>query len=90
MYVDIIVLVWAWTLILCVCLQIGYWSEVDKMVVIKSDIFPNESMGMENKTVIVTTILVSVCMCPVLDSNKTRLTGAFPSLCVDGCILCKM
>ncbi|KAG9347137.1 hypothetical protein JZ751_006064, partial [Albula glossodonta] len=36
--------------------KIGYWNEVDKMAV-KPDIFPNETTGMENKTVIVTTIL---------------------------------
>ena len=28
------------------------------MVVTKSDLYPNDTMGMENKTVIVTTILV--------------------------------
>lgn len=28
------------------------------MVLTKSDLYPNETMGMENKTVIVTTILV--------------------------------
>ncbi len=28
------------------------------MVVTKSDLFPNDTMGMENKTVVVTTILV--------------------------------
>ncbi len=28
------------------------------MVVTKSDLFPNETLGLENKTVIVTTILV--------------------------------
>lgn len=38
--------------------QIGYWNEMDKMAVTKSDVFSNESTGMENKTVIVTTILV--------------------------------
>ncbi|XP_051514354.1 glutamate receptor 2-like isoform X5 [Myxocyprinus asiaticus] len=37
--------------------KIGYWNEVDKMVVTKSDLFPNDTMGLENKTVIVTTIL---------------------------------
>uniref|UniRef100_A0A1A8GAQ2 Glutamate receptor n=1 Tax=Nothobranchius korthausae TaxID=1143690 RepID=A0A1A8GAQ2_9TELE len=37
--------------------KIGYWNEVDKMVVNKSDIFSNDTTGMENKTVIVTTIL---------------------------------
>lgn len=31
---------------------------MDKMAVTKSDLFPNDTMGMENKTVIVTTILV--------------------------------
>lgn len=40
--------------------QIGYWNEVDKMAVTKSDVFANESTGMENKTVIVTTILVNI------------------------------
>lgn len=38
--------------------QIGYWNEVDKMAVTKSDVFANDTTGMENKTVIVTTILV--------------------------------
>ncbi|KAI4880604.1 hypothetical protein NFI96_026915, partial [Prochilodus magdalenae] len=37
--------------------KIGYWNEVDKMAVTKSDLFPNDTMGLENKTVIVTTIL---------------------------------
>ncbi|XP_016316662.1 glutamate receptor 2-like isoform X2 [Sinocyclocheilus anshuiensis] len=37
--------------------KIGYWNEVDKMVVTKSDLVPNDTMGLENKTVIVTTIL---------------------------------
>lgn len=39
--------------------QIGYWSEIDKMVVTVTDVSAlNDSMGLENKTVIVTTILV--------------------------------
>lgn len=42
--------------------QIGYWNEVDKMAVTKSDVFTNDTTGMENKTVIVTTILVSLIM----------------------------
>ncbi|MCJ8733717.1 hypothetical protein PDJAM_G00226730 [Pangasius djambal] len=37
--------------------KIGYWNEMDKMAVTKSDLFPNDTMGLENKTVIVTTIL---------------------------------
>ncbi|KAG7235893.1 hypothetical protein INR49_002091 [Caranx melampygus] len=40
--------------------KIGYWNEVDKMVVTKSDLYPNDTMGMENKTVIVTTILLRI------------------------------
>lgn len=42
--------------------QIGYWNEVDKMAVTKSDVFPNDTTGMENKTVIVTTILVNIIL----------------------------
>jgi len=42
----------------CTFSQIGYWNEMDKMAVTKSDLFPNDTMGMENKTVVVTTILV--------------------------------
>ncbi|KAG7256829.1 hypothetical protein CRUP_016172, partial [Coryphaenoides rupestris] len=37
--------------------KIGYWNEMDRMAVTKSDVFTNESAGMENKTFIVTTIL---------------------------------
>uniref|UniRef100_A0A8C9RTC4 Glutamate receptor n=1 Tax=Scleropages formosus TaxID=113540 RepID=A0A8C9RTC4_SCLFO len=37
--------------------KIGYWNEVDKMVVTKSEVGGNDSMGMDNKTIIVTTIL---------------------------------
>uniref|UniRef100_A0A8C9Y8G1 Glutamate receptor n=1 Tax=Sander lucioperca TaxID=283035 RepID=A0A8C9Y8G1_SANLU len=37
--------------------KIGYWNEVDRMAVTKSDVFANDTTGMENKTVIVTTIL---------------------------------
>lgn len=39
--------------------QIGYWSEVDKLVVIPTDgLAGNDSSGIENKTIIVTTIMV--------------------------------
>lgn len=39
--------------------QIGYWSEADRMVVNPIDgSAGNESSGLENKTIIVTTILV--------------------------------
>ena len=57
------------------CPQIGYWNEVDKMAVTKSDVFPNETTGMENKTVIVTTILVSVLngiSCQLLYDTKEK------------------
>lgn len=42
--------------------QIGYWTEADKMAVTNPDILQNESLGMENKTVIVTTILVAASL----------------------------
>lgn len=48
-------------------LQIGYWNEVDKMAVTKSDVFANDTTGMENKTVIVTTILVIILLSHLLD-----------------------
>ncbi|KAK7922644.1 hypothetical protein WMY93_009546 [Mugilogobius chulae] len=32
--------------------KIGYWNEMDKMAVTKSDVFANDTFGMENKTVI--------------------------------------
>ena len=51
--------------------QTGYWNEVDKMAVTKSDVFANDSLGMENKTVIVTTILVNIKM----DACMTVLKG---------------
>lgn len=47
---------------MCTPMQIGYWNEVDKMAVTKSDPFSNDTMGIENKTVVVTTILVRHCV----------------------------
>lgn len=40
-------------------LQIGYWNDADKLVLIQdSPLLPNETSGMENRTVVVTTIMV--------------------------------
>lgn len=50
----------SWMVLFFLSQQIGYWNEVDKMAVTKSDVFANDSTGMENKTVIVTTILVNI------------------------------
>lgn len=49
---------------------------MDKMAVTKSDLFPNDTMGLENKTVIVTTILVRMFSTFI---NKTL--GVFGSKC---------
>lgn len=39
--------------------QIGYWNDADKLVLIQdSPLLPNDTSGMENRTVIVTTIMV--------------------------------
>lgn len=44
--------------------QIGYWSEVDKMVVTLTELpSGNDTSGLENKTVVVTTILVISYIC---------------------------
>uniref|UniRef100_A0A3B3ZQA7 Glutamate receptor n=1 Tax=Periophthalmus magnuspinnatus TaxID=409849 RepID=A0A3B3ZQA7_9GOBI len=56
--------------------KIGYWNELDKMVVTKSDLYPNDTMGMENKTVIVTTILTKYTL---IIKNLLSL----PGYCVD-------
>lgn len=39
--------------------QIGYWSDADKLVLIQdSPLLPNDTTGLENRTVVVTTIMV--------------------------------
>lgn len=44
-------------------LQIGYWNDADKLVLTQDQaLLPNETSGMENRTVIVTTIMVSSCI----------------------------
>lgn len=44
----------------CSSLQIGYWNDADKLVLIQdSPLLPNDTTGMENRTVVVTTIMVS-------------------------------
>lgn len=41
------------------------------MAVTKSDLFPNDTMGMENKTVVVTTILVrDITLYSISKANK--------------------
>lgn len=37
----------------------GYWSDADKLVLIQdSPLLPNDTSGLENRTVVVTTIMV--------------------------------
>lgn len=44
----------------CSSPQIGYWNDADKLVLIQdSPLLPNDTTGMENRTVVVTTIMVS-------------------------------
>lgn len=39
--------------------QIGYWNDADKLVLIQdSPLLPNDTTGLENRTVVVTTIMV--------------------------------
>ena len=49
------------------------------MVVTKSDLYPNDTMGMENKTVIVSTILVFIHYFNTWSENKQ----SYSSCCVD-------
>lgn len=39
--------------------QMGYWNDADKLVLIQdSPLLPNDTTGLENRTVVVTTIMV--------------------------------
>lgn len=41
-------------------LQIGYWNDIDKLVLVQNENgLSNDSSAMENRTVIVTTIMVT-------------------------------
>ncbi|XP_062992037.1 glutamate receptor 2 isoform X3 [Elgaria multicarinata webbii] len=64
--------------------KIGYWSEVDRMVVNPLDgLSGNESSGLENKTIIVTTILESPYV--MVKKNFELLEGneRYEGYCVD-------
>ncbi|TDH16591.1 hypothetical protein EPR50_G00021280 [Perca flavescens] len=63
--------------------KIGYWNEVDKMVVTKSDLYPNDTMGMENKTVIVTTILEAPYVMMKKNSELFQDNDRYEGYCVD-------
>lgn len=46
--------------------QMGYWSDADKLVLIQdSPLLPNDTTGLENRTVVVTTIMVRGTLTPV-------------------------
>ncbi|XP_031230016.1 glutamate receptor 2 isoform X4 [Mastomys coucha] len=64
--------------------KIGYWSEVDKMVVTLTEIpSGNDTSGLENKTVVVTTILESPYV--MMKKNHEMLEGneRYEGYCVD-------
>ncbi|XP_034080403.1 glutamate receptor 2-like isoform X4 [Gymnodraco acuticeps] len=63
--------------------KIGYWNEVDKMVVTKSDLYPNDTMGMENKTVIVSTILEAPYVMMKKNSEQFQDNDRYEGYCVD-------
>ncbi|KAM4810567.1 glutamate receptor 2 isoform 1-T1 [Rhinophrynus dorsalis] len=64
--------------------KIGYWSEVDKMVVTVTDVLSaNDSMGLENKTVIVTTILESPYVMFKKNADQFEGNERYEGYCVD-------
>ncbi|KAM4707322.1 glutamate receptor 2 isoform 1-T1 [Discoglossus pictus] len=64
--------------------KIGYWSEVDKMVVTVSDVLSaNDSMGLENKTVIVTTILEAPYVMYKKNADQFEGNDRYEGYCVD-------
>uniref|UniRef100_A0A8C2XCB1 Glutamate receptor n=1 Tax=Cyclopterus lumpus TaxID=8103 RepID=A0A8C2XCB1_CYCLU len=64
-------------------IKIGYWNEVDKMVVTKSDLYPNDTNGMENKTVIVSTILEAPYVMLKKNSELFQDNDRYEGYCVD-------
>ncbi|XP_056264992.1 glutamate receptor 2-like isoform X6 [Pseudoliparis swirei] len=64
-------------------IKIGYWNEVDKMVVTKSDLYPNDTMGMENKTIIVSTILEAPYVMLKKNSELLQDNDRYEGYCVD-------
>uniref|UniRef100_A0AAY4ADG0 Glutamate receptor n=1 Tax=Denticeps clupeoides TaxID=299321 RepID=A0AAY4ADG0_9TELE len=63
--------------------KIGYWNEVDKMAVTKSELFPNDTMGMENKTVVVTTILEAPYVMLKKNAEQFVDNDRYEGYCVD-------
>uniref|UniRef100_A0A671VXF3 Glutamate receptor n=1 Tax=Sparus aurata TaxID=8175 RepID=A0A671VXF3_SPAAU len=63
--------------------KIGYWNEVDKMVVTKTDLYPNDTMGMENKTVVVTTILEAPYVMLKKNAELFQDNDRYEGYCVD-------
>ncbi|XP_040188185.1 glutamate receptor 2 isoform X1 [Rana temporaria] len=64
--------------------KIGYWSELDKMVVTVSDVLSaNDSMGLENKTVIVTTILEAPYVMYKKNADQFEGNDRYEGYCVD-------
>ncbi|MED6270253.1 Glutamate receptor 2 [Characodon lateralis] len=63
--------------------KIGYWNEVDKMVLTKSELYNNDTMGMENKTVIVTTILEAPYVMLKKNAELFQDNDRYEGYCVD-------
>ncbi|KAL2089095.1 hypothetical protein ACEWY4_015994 [Coilia grayii] len=62
--------------------KIGYWNEVDKMVVTKDPVFSNDTI-LENKTVIVTTILEAPYVMLKKNADLFVDNERFEGYCVD-------
>ncbi|XP_042323605.1 glutamate receptor 2 isoform X1 [Sceloporus undulatus] len=64
--------------------KIGYWSEVDKLVVIPTDgLAGNDSSGLENKTIIVTTIMESPYVMAKKNIDLLEGNERYEGYCVD-------
>ncbi|XP_072899723.1 glutamate receptor 4 isoform X9 [Hemitrygon akajei] len=64
--------------------KIGYWNDADKLVLIQNEMmFPNDTSGLENRTVYVTTILEGPYV--MLKKNHDTLEGndKYEGYCVD-------
>ncbi|XP_003221778.2 glutamate receptor 2 isoform X1 [Anolis carolinensis] len=64
--------------------KIGYWSELDKLVVIPTDgLAGNDSSGLENKTIVVTTIMESPYVMAKKNIDLLEGNERYEGYCVD-------
>uniref|UniRef100_A0A8C4RQ60 Glutamate receptor n=1 Tax=Erpetoichthys calabaricus TaxID=27687 RepID=A0A8C4RQ60_ERPCA len=64
--------------------RIGYWNDIDKLVLIQNEImFPNDTSGIENRTVVVTTIMEAPYVMMKKNHELYEGNDRYEGYCVD-------